>query len=474
MNRALVVALSAMLGACDWVGFAFLNSIPLQGARTDDMYVYIAYDGLAPVSVRDAEALGAFAGSQWKTANFFTPFPGTSDAAWTRIMRTGRMHGYEYQHYDPNADALVDDGLAGLAKHILPAFSQSLSFEPAYLGAFDYRSHGYLHNFEVYSDTWVSLGESLDELFFQLEGRAQTDRAFIAYLMEGDVLGHTGIPENSTKTLLRLAARIEKFRAAHPERTFHFTLLSDHGMDFTGMPVSHYLDYNRELPKVGITPVGSLGGRDPSQGLYAVPILHVRLMYFALHTLKEQVAEAGRRVTELESVDFAVGRLGPSKHAIWSGGQLAGTFDYSAGTYLLDGDFSRFGVPASVTAASDEALFALTKAGRYPDLFYRTRTALSHLGVEFPADVMVSCKTGWQSAGAIPLPASKGDAFIPGGTHGGANVDGIGVLVSDERDLPDAVRADAFLDLFPHLAAHLREHGVALHDPDPDAFRPHR
>ena len=108
-----------------------------------------------------------------------------------------------------------------------------------------------------------------------------------------------------------------------------------------------------------------------------------------------------------------------------------------------------------------------------PDLLYRMRTALSDVGTENPAEVMVSCKTGWQSGGAIPHPGG-GDAFVPYGTHGGANVDGIGVIISEERDLPGAVRADAFLDLFPHAAEHLRERGIAMRPADPDAVRPHR
>jgi hypothetical protein len=469
-TRFVLLALAAVVPGCDWVNSAFLNSIPLDGTRTDDMYVYIAYDGLAPSTVQDALAQGAFAGPQWRSAKFVTDFPGSSDASWTRILRTGQMRGYEYEYYDPRADSLVNAGLGGLAKHILPAFSEALSFEPEYLHAFDFRSHGYSHNFEVYSDTWLSLGESIDELFWQLEGRAQTGNVFIAYLMEGDVLGHTGRREDCTRTLLRLAARMEEFRSAHPERRFHFTLLSDHGMDFSGMPANHYLDYDEELPKVGITPVTSLAGHE---GVYAVPILHVRLMYFALHTRMELVPEVGRRVSELESVDFAAGRLGPSHYAIWSAGKLAGTFEHSNGTYLLNGDFSRFGVPAGVTSVSDEALFAMTRDGRYPDLFYRMRTALSEVGAEFPAEVMVSCNTGWQSGGAVPHPGG-GDTFLSYGTHGGANADGIGALVSEERDLPGAVRADAFLDLFPHAAEHLRERGIALRDTDPDTLRPHR
>ncbi len=81
MKARALFALAAALAGCDWVDTAFLNGIPLRGARTDDMYVYIAYDGLAPSTVKQAMAEGAFAGAQWKSANFITDFPGSSDAS---------------------------------------------------------------------------------------------------------------------------------------------------------------------------------------------------------------------------------------------------------------------------------------------------------------------------------------------------------------------------------------------------------
>jgi hypothetical protein len=472
--RRPILALALALAGCDLVDDAFLNSIPVTGTRTDDMHVFIAYDGLAPSTVDEATARGAFAGPQWRRSRFVTAFPGTSDLSWTRILRTRKMSGYEYEYYDPTSDKLVNAGLLGLLKHILPAFSETLSYEAGYLRAFDYRSNGYSHNLGVYSNTWVSLGESLDELFFALDSRAQTDNVFLAYLMEGDVLGHTGKREDCTSTLLRLAARIEAFRAAHPRRTFRFTLLSDHGMDFHDMPVGHFLEYEDELRKVGIESVSSLGGRDPSQGVYAVPILHVRLMYFALHTHPELIAEVGQRASQLESVDFVAGRLGPSRYGLWSDGRLAGTFEHADGTYQLEGDFSRFGIPEGLASASDEELFALTNASPYPDLLYRLRTALSQVGLSYPADLIASTRSGWQSAGAIPLPSGSPDTLVTGGTHGGANADGVGALVSEEPDLPDAIRADAFLDLFPLLATHLTESGIELLPTDADASRPHR
>ena len=97
VSRLVLCALAAAVAGCDWVQSSFVNSIPLQGTRTDEMFVYLAYDGLAPATVQDAMARGAFAGEQWRSAHFVTDFPGSSDASWTRILRTGRLHGYEYE-----------------------------------------------------------------------------------------------------------------------------------------------------------------------------------------------------------------------------------------------------------------------------------------------------------------------------------------------------------------------------------------
>jgi hypothetical protein len=120
----------------------------------------------------------------------------------------------------------------------------------------------------------------------------------------------------------------------------------------------------------------------------------------------------------------------------------------------------------------DEDLFDMTKEGKYPDLFYRIRTGLIALGVQYPAQVLVSFRTGWGSVG-FTLPGGLAD--FSGGSHGAADdLSTLGVLLSDERELPDAVRADSLLTLFPRLAQHLRDRGLDLLDGDPDAARPLR
>jgi hypothetical protein len=350
------------------------------------------------------------------------------------------------------------------------------------MAAFDYRSNGYTHGFEAYRDTWVSLNDSLDNLFFILEGRARTGGTFTAYLMESDVLGHVGTPEDCTHLLLMLAGRIEEFRAAHPERRFHFTLFSDHGMDFTGIPADRLLDFKDELPKVDVVPVTTLADRDPAAGVFAIPIVHTRVTYLALHTHEERIADVAERVSNLESVEFATGRLASPRDApparewygIWAQGRLALAFGYipETSSYVVRGDGAQFGIPITSGIVRDEDLFDLTKDGRYPDLLYRIRTGLGTVGVEYPAQVLVSFRTGWGSVG-FRLPGGLAD--FSGGSHGAADdLSTLGVLVSDERELPDAVRADSLLTLFPRLARHLRDRGLTLVEGDPDAARPLR
>jgi hypothetical protein len=487
VTRAIRLLAALALAACDWVGSAFMNSIPLEGTHGpgEDFYVYIGVDGLSWNAVQAAMGRGVFQGAAWRAAKLVTIFPGTSDASWTRILHTAKIPGYELQYYDPGSDSLVNGGLAGVVEHVMPSLSEDLSFEAPWIGAFDYQSYGYSQPIESYVDPWISFCDTLDGLFYVLEGRAETGSVFSAYLLEIDVFGHVGTPEDCTQMLVMLADRIESFRAAHPGRKFHFTVLSDHGMDQVGG--ARLIDFRDELPKVGVMPVESLANHDPLSEIYAIPVVHTRVSYLALHTHPDLIAEVGLRVSNLESVDFAVGRLPPSDGAaawygFWSEGRLATSFGYrpESSTYVLPqgGDYARWGISPSFAPGEsfklvrDEDLFALTKDGKYPDLFYRVRTALTAVGVEYPADILVSFGAQRISIG-FKLPGQV-DTFS-GRSHGAAgDVATLGVLLTDERDLPDAVRADGFLTLFPRMAAHMIERGVTLIDGDPDAARPNR
>jgi hypothetical protein len=303
----------------------------------------------------------------------------------------------------------------------------------------------------------------------------ETGTAFTGYLLESDVLGHIETTQSCKLLLHMLEKRIEAFRAAHRNRKIHFTLLSDHGMDFTELPYDHLVDLRDELPRVGVTPVGSLRGRDPHGAPYAIPIVYTRVMYVAMHTAPELIPEVAQRTSRLEFVDFAAGRLStPGWYGIWSEGNLTAWFGYEAGFWTLPegADFSRFGLELAPGRYSDEEVFAHLKDSRYPDLLYRLRTSLTDVSVEVPADVLVSFRNRWASVG-FQLPGGL-DKFA-GGSHGAADSLGtFGVLISDERDLPDVVRADAFLSLFPRAAEHLRERGMTVLEGDPDAARPHR
>src|SRR4051812_34049801 len=110
---------------CDWIHYAFMNSIPFRGnpARNPDVYIYLGIDGLSYHTVQNAMQRGAFSGPEWHLSKFVTMFPGTSDASWTRIMHAPKIGGYEIEYYDPTQDTIVNKGLLGLAKHIMPSFA---------------------------------------------------------------------------------------------------------------------------------------------------------------------------------------------------------------------------------------------------------------------------------------------------------------------------------------------------------------
>jgi hypothetical protein len=476
------------LGACDWIPFAFFNSIPIRGdpTRNPEVRVYLGIDGLSYHTVQDAIARGAFSGTSWKLAKSVAPFPVTSDANWTKILRTPALDGYELEYFDPIADKIQHPGLLGLARHVMPVVSESLNLSAPCQSAFDYRANGYFHGFSAYSDVFSSLGESLDNLFFTLEGRSETASVFTAYLLEFDVLGHMQKRVDVADALVMLSKKIDRFIQRHPERKFYFTLFSDHGMDFMPAPVENLVVMEDELPKVGVTSVRSLAGRDPSQGPYAVPLMHTRVSYISLHTHAALVSEVSIRASQIPSVDVVVGKLdapvvdpGAPRplewFGLWSGGSLALYFGYDQQTdeyYLPSGyDYSRFGISLSFSGGEvfrvieDEALFSLVKETRYPDLFYRVRSGLSAHGVRFPGQVLVSFKANYVSKG-FSLPGS--DKIANEGFHGSLSEFGtLGTLLTNERELPSVVRAESLLDFFPRLKTHLSSsRKIAIQDFD--------
>ncbi len=479
----------AILSACDWTQFAFMNSIPFKGdpSKNPEVRVYLGIDGLSYYSVLDAQARGAFRGGEWSLAKSIAPFPVTSDANWTRILRTQPIEGYELEYYDPISDRIENPGLLGLVRHIMPVFNESLNLSAPWWNGFDHTGSGYFSSISAYSDVYASLGESLDSLFFLLEGRAETASTFSAYLLEFDVLGHMEHRMDSADALMLLSRKIDQFVRRHPERRFYFTIFSDHGMDFMPSAPDKLVMMDEELPKVGVQAVRTLSGRDPTPGPYAVPVIHTRVSYSSLHTHPSLVEEVAGRVSRLPSVDVAVGGLpapvtdpGAPRplewFGIWADGSLAAYFGFDATTdeyYLPPGqDYARLGLDSSISSGpgfrviGDDALFALVSDKKYPDLFYRIRTGLSAVGVRYPGQVLVSFRELYASRGFTALPGA--DQVANEGFHGALSEGGsLGTLLTNETSVPAVVRAESVVDLFPALERHLHQsRGLKVHSVD--------
>jgi hypothetical protein len=419
-------------------------------------------------------------------------FPATSDASWTRILHTEKLGGYEYEFYDADQDEVEHKGLMGVALHVIPNFADSLNLGANYLKSWDLYANGYLHDVGAYHDTAFNLNESIGNIFFTLDGRAETDTVFSAYMIEFDVLGHMQTFDDITRELVYLGRRIESFRARHSERRFHFTIFSDHGMDFLPVARDHLVKLHELMPQVGVEPVEHLAEgramrtRSPER-LYAIPIEHTRVTYVALHTDPEIAPEVARRLATLSSIDMSVSRdrapgdAPPGRKIEWfslfAEGKLAARFGFDPAVdhYLLpaDSDLARLDLaplPSSGTAyveLTDEEAFAAAKNRRYPDLLFRARTSLASIGAKYPADVFVSFRPGYVSLG-FQLPGGKDDIATQA-FHGSLEKLGSeGTLLTEERDIPDVVRSDTFLSLFPRMKAHLRRRGFELRDGDPN------
>ena len=59
-----------------------------------------------------------------------------------------------------------------------PTFADTISIEAPYFDAFDVQANGYLHRITVYQNQINSFAETLDQIFYVLEGRLRTESEF--------------------------------------------------------------------------------------------------------------------------------------------------------------------------------------------------------------------------------------------------------------------------------------------------------
>ncbi|WP_225414373.1 hypothetical protein [Stigmatella hybrida] len=489
MRRLLFVLALGLLAApaasCDWEHYALMNSIPARGDpdRNPVVHVYLGLDGLGHRAVVQARERGAF--QDWNLARFIPMFPATSDASWSRILHAERFAGYEYGHYDPLKDKVYNKALGGMLVHLVPPL-EGVSFmvpdyalTPSYYDAFDYHATAYLDALWSYDRPVYGYYRGLDNLFVALAGRSETQSDFSAYVLEADVIGHIRSEADVVEALVSLGQRIDEFKRNHPERTFVFTLFGDHGMDGVKKPIANVVDFRDQLEAAGVVSVDSLKDADREPGPAAVTILHTRTTYVSMHARPEKLDEVSRLASTCAAADLVFARGQPPAPDypeglvwvnVWREGALAMSFGYEAATdqYWLpaEGDWEALDLPVSFAPGarhgvfSDEALFALSVDRTYPDFFFRARTAFEPISVKFPADAVVSFRPEFMSVG-FKAPISSLNETGTAGSHGAMDAVGsVAALVSEERELPAAVRSDTLLELFPRLDAHLRKRGV--------------
>lgn len=457
-----------LLTSCDWQYQALTNSIPIEGVQTEGkktVYAYIALDGIGHATLQKAMAQGAFSSPGWKpSTKFISPFPANSDLGWSRIMRTEKIPSYDYQYYNSKEDKMYNTGYVGVLKHADPFHSL-----PAHK-VFNYFGNGYSDKYLIYQQRPLSYARRLDEIFIRLDGVSETSTIFAGYIPETDTRSHMDSEADIIEMMLQLSEKIDTFKANHRDKEFVFTLFSDHGNDFVHVPVEKMVEYDKEMEKLGITPVLSLTQNDPNEALYAIPIVHTRVTYVAIYAHKQNEEIIAEKVSTLESVENIISHASKPEaytgsqeyewYAVWKNGvkALSYGFDPVNDMYLLTytDDYQAFGleIPFATTelfqAISDDDLFEAIKNSNYPDLFFRTRTALNEVGIEYPASMILSCKTGYASIG-FKIPGGANE-IASSSFHGAIDAAGsTGLILTEEKDLPTVTRADTFVDLFPNM-----------------------
>ena len=289
----LMLLTTYILVSCDWQYNAMSNSVPIEGKNKggdQTVRVYLGLDGASHTTIQKAMARGAFSGSQWRLSKLISPFPSTSDLGWSRIMRTTKVPSYELQYYNSDTDKMYNAGNIGVLKHADPFY-----VSPAQK-VFNYLGNGHSEKYWVYQQRPMSFATKLDGVFIKLQGISETSDTFAGFFNEIDTTAHMGTEEEIVGMLIQLSERIERYKENHPDKTFIFTLFSDHGNDFVNVPVENMIEYGKELEKLDITKVSSLNKYNAEDGLYAIPIVHTRVTYVALCTQRKRRGDCKKTV----------------------------------------------------------------------------------------------------------------------------------------------------------------------------------
>jgi hypothetical protein len=449
-----VLALAAPAG-CDAPYQQFLDNIPTAEIDPDrPADVFLGVDGLSRQAFDRARARGAFA--DYGAADLITAFPGTSDYAWMRTMRAGSIGGYELQYFDTERNVMENDGLEGLADH--PLKEGIVGTLPCYQ-RFDFLGNGDTWQLDSYRDPAAAFRPTLDAMFDVIAARARTKPRILAYLLNVDVMGHLGDLDQVVDMLVELDRRIQHFQR-HTRRKIRFTLFADHG---NAHIQSKMVDPKQILREAGVTALDALPRAATPGRLEAVPVVHTRVSYVALHTGGRNNAAIAARTSTHADVDLAVTRLadtadGARRYGVWRDGQghwfqrdAAGTITVEAASTWswLALDLGPWLDAASDTATlPDRDAFDATAAGPYPDIFYRVATAFSDPAAKYPADVFLSMPDDVASFG-FTVPGA-GDVRAESGFHGSlTRAATLSVVASQAFELPAAVRSDDLADMFP-------------------------
>jgi len=275
------------------------------------------------------------------------------------------------------------------------------------------------------------------------------------------VVSHLGGLNQTVDVLVELDRRIREFQSGS-RRKIRFTLFADHGN--AHLP-SRMVDPKRILVDSGVTPLEALPVTPVPGRLEAVPVVHTRVSYAAVHTGGRQDAEIAARTSTHPDIDLSVARLPPAadgaaRYGVWRAGKAHAFRRDAAGTILVEDpaawswlavDFSPWRDPTTGAALlPDRDAFEATRAGPYPDLFYRVATAFSDPAARFPADVLLSMPDDVASFG-FTVPGA-GEVRAAAGFHGSlTRAATLSVLASQAFALPPAVRADDLADMFPAM-----------------------
>lgn len=410
--------------------FFLLSSLWGQTNEIEDRHLFLCIDSIPYSVYTKAVDQGMFKGFK-PASRMISTFPALTNYAWSVILNTGRVEGYQTRYYNPTLNK-IEGGFQDLFK------------SKGFPNKFDYIEENLISQLAAYVFGSSSIKKKMQNLREKILS-SNRPRFFLAFIGVSDIIAHIK-GEKGLQELLQVVDReLDRIRKEHQKKygePLEISMVSDHASTLkSGEVVNIY----RFLKEHNFNSRKKIKGPDDviyhTSGILSVAPFYIQeprklelLNALAKQPWVELVVTTKKNSNEY-IIQSYMGRMS-FKH---------NPQDQSYKITSLSGEdpigLIKEGLPLNEWIPQIK-IFLTSLRTNFPDSLKRIQMALNSPYVRYPANVLASIKYGYESGSDRIMNILAGLKKNRHGTHGGlALLDSIGFISSTRQIFPEWVSA---------------------------------